>query len=546
MSVLPPEPPPPPDAVPSAEPPVHPPAAPDEGAVAEAHIAHSGRWSSVWLVPLTAVVIALWIVYAHYQSQGPLIEIRFENADGIEPDKTKVRTKSVEIGEVLGMRLSEDAQSVVLSVRVHKESEHLLHEDSKFWIVRPRVSLLGVTGLGTLLSGAYIELEPGSSEELAKLFEGLDAPPETPLGTPGLRLTLESDSSKQLHPGTPIMFGGITAGKIEHVDFDADRRRILYSVFIVEPHDELITENTRFWFNSGVAAGISADGVRLEFGTLETIATGGISFGVPEGQPLGERITEDHTIFEVYPQEEAIYERIYRHALEFIILAEKSVRGLQPGSPVEFRGVKVGEVVRTDINYADETILLLEPGARIPILIKIEPGRLGYADTDADSAVARERLHQLIGSGLHGEIKTTNYVTGAKLIDLQYLGRRSGLTSTFAGYTVIPTTEGQADQLIALLQTTAQKVNALPLDEITTDTLETLAKAQDTLDRYQQLAEDYSTGSEPHHEILRNLRSLERILTEVTPLVQQLRRQPNSIIVGPRDVPDIEPVGVEE
>jgi len=511
-----------------------------------ATVTHIKRWSPVWLVPLVALAIGLWMVFAHYSSQGPVIELRFKSADGIKPDKTTVRTKSVEIGEVLGMRLADNAQSVIVSVRVHKESEHLLHKDSKFWIVRPRVSLLGVTGLGTLLSGAYIEMEPGSKGSGRRRFKGLDAPPETPSGTPGLHLILESDSSKNLHAGTPVMFGGMNAGKIEDVDFDPKTRRIRYSAFIQDPYDRLITDNTRFWFNSGIAANISADGLRLEFATLETIAEGGISFGVPEGQPLGSPITKEHPPFMVYANEDAIYERIYRNALEYIILAEKSVRGLQQGAPVEYRGVKIGEVLRTDIEYSDEAILLLEPSSRIPILIKIEPARLGYTDTDADTEIAAVRLKELIRSGLHGEIKTTNFVTGAKIVDIQHLSRRSAAPESFAGYPVIPTAEGQVDQLLVLLENTAKKVNDLPLQEVTDDTRATLAKAQEMLDRYEELAGAYSVGSEPHQELVQNLKSLERTLAEITPLIRDVRQQPNRLIVGPRDALDVEPTGARQ
>lgn len=522
-----------------------------EGALPKATVktvTHVKNWSSVWFVPLVAFGIGIWMVYAHYASQGPLIEIRFADADGIEPDKTKLRTKNVEIGEVLGMRLSENAKTVILSVRVEKENEHLLHKDSKFWIVRPRVSLLGVTGLGTLLSGAYIEMEPGSKNAGTDRwrFKGLDAPPQTPSDTPGLHLTLESDSSKHLHAGAPVMFGGMSAGKIEDAEFNPDTRLIQYSVFIVEPYDKLITDNTHFWLNSGVSADISADGLRLEFATLETIAGGGISFGIPDGQPLGSPISEEHPPFPIYPYEDAIYERIYRHSLEYIILADKSVRGLQQGAPVEYRGVKIGEVLRTDIEYGSEDILLLEPGSRIPILIKLEPARLGYEDTSADTLLAAERLKSLISRGLHGEIKTSNYVTGAKIVDVQYHTPKPGFQSEFAGYTVIPTAEGQVDQLLFLLEDTAKKVNELPLQDMSDSTLATLVQAQDTLAEYQQLAESYSAGSMPHRELTQNLKSLERSLAELTPLIRELRQKPNGLIFGPSDMADVEPTGVSQ
>ncbi len=517
--------------------------------VPQATVTHVRRWSPVWLVPLVAVGVAVWMVWQHYVGQGPLVEIHFEDGDGIQPGKTLIRTKNVEIGEVLSMSLSDDAETVILSTRIHKENAHLLREDSTFWIVRPRVNALSVSGLGTLLSGAYIEMSPGIGKNIPRRnfdgFEGLGAPPETPIGTPGIHLTLESSAGKHLEEGTPLMFGGMEAGLVEDVQFDLERRRTRYDAFVVAPYDQLITSNTRFWFNSGVAVEVTSEGARLEFETLETIAAGGISFGVPEGKDPGEPIVTAHTVFEVYPHEGAINKRIYTHSLEYILLAEKSIRGLQPGASVEYRGVKVGEVLRTDIDYSGEGVLLLEPSARIPILFKVDPGRLGYADTDDDMVVAETRIRELIRTGLHGEIKITNFVTGAKVIELQHRRSVHSRLSSFAGYTVIPATEGRVDQLLVLLEKTARKVNSIPLDEITEETLATLDKAQATLDRYEGLASHYSAGSEPHRELVRSLNTLERTLAEVTPLVRQLREQPNAILVGPRGGPDIEPTGAE-
>ena len=511
-----------------------------------AHVAYAQRWSSVWLVPLVAFGIGIWMVYAHYSSQGPLISIGFATAEGIEPDKTKVRAKNVEIGEVMGVRLAEDARSVLLSVRVHKESEYLLHEDSKFWVVRPRIQPGGVSGLDTLLSGAYIEMEPGKSPALSRQFEGLNSPPETSSEVEGMRLTLDNSTNKTLQAGAPILFGGMPAGRVEDINFDVGRRITNYTVFIDAPYDSLITDNTRFWFNSGWAADISASGVRLEVGTLETIVTGGLSFGVPEGQPLGQQVTSPSLAFKVYNNEEASNERMYTHSLSYIIMANKSVRGLQPGAPVEYRGVKIGEVLRTDIDYNTEVVHLLEPGSRTPILIKVEPARLGYADTADDALLASERLDDLINQGLHGEIKTTNFLTGAQLIDLHYIDNKGDARELFAGFTVIPTAEGQVDQLLVLLENTARNINDLPLEEVTEQALATLTETQSTLDSYQQLAADYSSGSESHRDLQRNLRSLQRAIDEFTVLTRQIRHQPNSILFGSRQTSEVDITGAEQ
>ena len=256
-------------------------------------------------------------------------------------------------------------------------AEQLLREDSRFWVVRPRIGAAGISGLGTLLSGAYIAMSPGSVQDLANSFVGLEKPPVTPLGTPGLHVTLNSVGDQALREGDPVLFQGIEVGTIEFAYFDNQKRRSYYNAFIAAPYDELVTENTRFWLNSGLSVDLSADGIRFNMASLATVLAGGVAFDVPEGLPLGEQVT-DRAFFTIYPRESASREIEYENALSFVILFEDSIRGLNPGAPVEYRGVKVGEVVRTDIEYG-EIDNLLEPHSKIPVLIDIVPARLGYA-----------------------------------------------------------------------------------------------------------------------------------------------------------------------
>ncbi len=170
----------------------------EEAKDVEARVGGGPRFSTIWLVPVVALVIGLWMIYSHYAGQGPIIEITFHSGEGIQAGTTKVRRKNVEIGEVLDLRLSEDAEKVVLSVRIYDHAKQLLREDSQFWVVRPRIGAAGISGLRTLLSGAYIELSPGSGESLADSFEGLETPPVTPLGTLGLHVTLDSAGTQPL------------------------------------------------------------------------------------------------------------------------------------------------------------------------------------------------------------------------------------------------------------------------------------------------------------------------------------------------------------
>ena len=430
----------------------------------EARVGGDLKFSKVWLVPVVALVIGLWVTYSHYSGQGPIVEITFQSGEGIQAGTTKVRRKNVEIGEVLDLRLSEDAEEVVLSVRIYDHARQLLRDDSQFWVARPRIGVGGISGLSTLLSGAYIELSPGSEENLANEFEGLETPPVTPLGTPGLHVTLNSAGNHALLAGEPIVFPGIEVGKIEYAFFDSQKRRSYYNAFIATPYDELVTENTRFWFNSGLSVELSADGIRFDIASPATILAGGVAFDVPEGLPLGEQIT-DRAFFTIYPNESTSREFYYENSLSFVILFDNSIRGLRPGAPVEFRGVKVGEVVRTDVEFR-EIDNLLEPTSKIPVIIDLVPARLGFADDYSVLHEVDNRINKLIDNGLTAGLAIGNLLTGQKYIEVQYHGDGFGETQTFAGYTVIPSTGGQFDQLINNASSALMTISELPLDEV--------------------------------------------------------------------------------
>lgn len=539
-----------------------------------ARLGRGPKLSSIWLVPIVAVMVGIWMVYMHWAGQGPLIEVTFISGEGIEGGKTKVKMKNVDIGEVLELRLSENADQVVLSIRIEEHAAHLLREDSKFWVVRPRIGKGGVSGLSTLLSGAYIELSPGTLEQSAREFTGLDTPPVTPIGTPGLHVTLDSDGNKALNEGDPILFHGMAVGKIEYVHFNSQERRSYYNAFIVAPYDRLITNNTRFWFSSGLNLSLSADGIRVEIASLESLIEGGVAFDVPDGQPRGEPITK-RAFFTIFPREAAIHERIFDHALTFVILFDDSIRGLKVGAPVEYRGIKVGHVVRTDIDYP-QIKNLLDPTSKIPVIIEIVPARLGFADDESVLGDVASRIDDLIKGGLRGGLATGSILTGRKFIELQYHDVLPGDRQTFGEFTVIPSINGGLGQLMANAERTLRTINNLPLDRVAVsmhraldEVAATLAEFRKsaselediladpashelvdtlnaTLTSFQELARDFSEGSATHAGLQQSLRSLDETLKELEPVLRNIRRKPNSLIFGGSEEKDLEPEGADQ
>lgn len=546
----------------------------DEANGAEARIGDDLKFSKVWLVPIVALVIGIWMTYSYFAGQGPIVEVTFVSGEGIQAGTTKVKRKNVDVGEVLDLRLSDDAEKVVLSIRIYPHGETLLHKDSRFWVVRPRIGKGGVSGLNTLVSGAYIELSPGTDEDSTRSFEGLEKPPITPAGTPGLHVTLDSAGNRTLSEGDPIMFHGMPVGTIEYVFFNNEKRRTYYNAFIAAPYDRLVTEQTRFWFTSGLSFDLSADGIRLEIGTLLTLLGGGVSFDVPDGLPLGELITE-RAYFTIYENEGASREIRYDNAIPYMVLFDESVRGLRPGAPVEYRGVRVGEVVRTDIDYPGIGNLL-EPESRIPVMIEIVPAQLGFEDDYSVLSDVEQRIDRLIAGGLRASLATGSLLTGQKYVELQHFDTTNAATDYFAGYTVIPSIDGNIGQLFANAGRTLDTINRLPLEQIAgsaqnafDQAAATLAEFQksateleriladpashdmvetlnETLVSFREMAIDFSEGSATNQDLQRSLESLRQTLLELEPVLRNLRRKPNSLIFGGGEDEDLQPRGVEE
>ncbi len=250
----------------------------------EAVVSSRRRLPAIWLVPVVAVVLGIYMVIYTVMTEGPEITIIFSTAQGIEAGRTKISSLSVEVGLVEGVTLNEDLDSVTVVARLERENASLLRDDSRFWVVRPRLGAGGISGLSTLLSGAYIELEPGSGAPSARRdFVGLDDIPVTAVGTPGLGLVLISERAGAVSPGQPVLYHGYRVGRVETTVFDPDARRVRHGVFIEEPFDKLVNQSTQFWDAGGIVVRTGAGGLLVDVESLQSLLIGVVAFGVPEG-----------------------------------------------------------------------------------------------------------------------------------------------------------------------------------------------------------------------------------------------------------------------
>jgi paraquat-inducible protein B len=567
-----------------------------------AHVQIKKRLSAIWLIPFVALAIGLWMIVEQWENQGPLITITMGSAQGLEENKTKIKTHNVDIGMVKTISLKEDTKGVVVTARIDKEAARLLNKGSQVWVVSPRISNDGISGLNTILSGVYIELTPGLKKSSTKTeFIALERPPVTPAGTPGLHITLSSKDKVAYSIGDIVQFKGINVGKFEDVDIDFDKKEIRYDVFINAPYHKLITNQTRFWNNSGLELDLSANGINVKADNLQSLLSNSVSFDEPTHIPKAEDASQRDS-YPIYANQDEATRLAYEYSVEYIVLMSESVRGLNAGAPVEFRGINVGKVI--SINDVDEqSESLLNQDYQIPVLVSIQPGKLGLSDSQQGVDKLLAEHSTWVNKGLKAKLKTGNILTGRLFIELQYYPDLAANDARqYDNHPVIPSVLDDFTSLADNAKRLLDKFNNLPIEELAVNAsttiktfngvaknLETasvdlaemmnevnkqhiIANLNDTLVATQALAKTYSVGSASHDQILAMLSQVTELvktadtlandfsggsetydnlnntlirvntlMRELQPLLLNLNQQPNSLIFSGPQPSDIEP-----
>src|SRR3954462_12122709 len=327
------------------------------------------RFSVVWLVPLAAAAIAAWLAGTPLREQGPAVSIVFKAAEGLEAGKTKVRYKDIDVGTVQDLRLSDDLENVVAVAELRKQAEPSVTEGTRWWVVRPRVGASGVSGLGTLISGAYIGLDPGRGKRTLS-FTGLEEPPPMTPAARGRRFGLHADSLGSVDQGSPVYYRGLRVGQVLGYTLDENHRTFTFEVFVDAPHDQLVRDTSRFWNASGIDVSVGAGGVDVSTESLQSILAGGVAFDTPGIEAPGEEAAADHA-FPLHESRRKVDEPVYTEKVPYLVRFEGSVGGLHAGSPVQFNGIPVGAVTDVRLEY--------DAAGRkpdIPVALNIEPQRI--------------------------------------------------------------------------------------------------------------------------------------------------------------------------
>jgi len=446
-------------------------------------VRNRARPSIVWLIPVVAAVVGLFLAYRAYTERGPTIAITFDSAEGLEAGSTRVKFKEVDIGLVQAVELSEDLSQVVVTARLVAGAERYLTENTRFWVVRAVVSAGQISGLGTFLSGAYIAIDPATEGSQARRFDGLDKAPVVTSDVPGSIFNLRTETLGSIDVGSPVYYRRLQVGNVAGYELDLAGDQIQVQVFIESPHDQRVRSTTRFWNASGLDVVVSPEGVEIDTPSLVSMLVGGVAFETTATMDVA-RDVPGNMVFELYPNRQASKQPRYSFKSRFLLyfdesvsgLFDESVSGLVPGSAVEFRGIKVGEV--------QDVKLEVEPVTReisIPVVIEIEPERLGLTGpVDADADIVY--IEALVARGLRAQLKTASLITGRKAVEFTLVEDVAPASVRLgARYPELPTAPGSFDAITTRIGRIVGRFDQVPIESIGQNLDQVLVGLRETL-----------------------------------------------------------------
>jgi paraquat-inducible protein B len=482
-------------------------------------------FSLVWIVPLVAALIGGWLAWKTINEKGPEFVIRFKTAEGLEAGKTKIKYKAVDVGTVESIELTPDRSTVLVHARLEKFAEDYLVKDSRFWVVRARITGATVQGLGTLLSGAYIGMDVGKSKETLRDFTGLEDQPIVTGDLPGRHFVLKSPTLGSFNLGSPVYFRKFAVGEVESYALDKDGRGVTVDVFIRAPHDQYVTNATRFWEASGIDVKLSASGVDLETESLASIVIGGIAFqSLDEG--VAAEPADDNAAFRLYKNRATALAHRDVVIVPMAFRFNQSLRGLSVGAPVDFRGVVVGEVTDIRPQYENQHVYMVA-------LANTYPERMAgrnIGTTRQDLGLNRQQsMDLLVKGGMRAQVRTGNLLTGQLYIAIDiFKDAKPAQIAWNEKPPRFPTVEGAFSGIEENISQITKKIAAMPLDDIGKDTKKALETLDTTLKTIDAAVKQINAKVTPELsdalvDLRRSLADVNSLLAQDSPLQEDLR-----------------------
>ncbi|WP_045855907.1 PqiB family protein [Teredinibacter purpureus] len=508
--------------------------------------------SPVWIVPAVALLIALWLAVQARMERGTIIEITFDDATDIIAGQTQIKLNEVKVGVVQTVKLSRDLKHVRVTAELDSDIAPHLSKNTRFWMVTPRISAAGVSNLGTLISGVYIVMDPGAASAHKTKFEGLSEPPVFESDEPGTQYLLQAEELGSIDIGSPIYFRQIRVGEVTGYKLAGSMDHVDINFFIRAPYDEMVQTRSRFWNVSGFGVSINADGMRARMESLASLINGGVAFDNTAGFENVQLAESGHRFF-LYSDRESVLEGRFNIKYYYRLKFTGTVRGLTVGAPVEFRGIKVGEVVDVELASAENVEESLH------VFIAMEPERLQPDDSPSREEVDN-RMESMVEQGLRAQMKTASLITGSKYIDLTFVDNPLPVAFVRAeNYSEIPTVMDKIDQVGQQASDLLAKINNIPFETIGFElagSLEslnvlltrleqrdtgakldsTLASAENALQQMTvamtSLDHAVAPDSELKYEMTEMAKSLSDAARSLELFLNELNRHPNSLLLG--------------
>jgi paraquat-inducible protein B len=430
---------------------------------------------------MVAAGLGIWVAVTRIMSEGPQITIVFRSAEGLEAGKTKIRYNGVDIGTITKIRLSDDHLRVIATAEMAPKTDEFLVDGTHFWVVRARISGATITGLGTLISGDYIGMEIGSSKQTRTEFVALETPPVVTYDVPGRFFWLKTSNLGSLDVGTPIYYRRLQVGQVASYALDSDGMMLSVKIFVRAPYDQYVTTDTRFWQASGIDVSLSASGLNVQTQSLLSILIGGIAFEMP-ASALAMPAAEQNTVFRLFATRAQAFEPPPRNPQTYELVFKESVRGLLPGAPVDFRGIKIGQVTEIRSQIDARTLSF-----SAPVTIQLDPLRLGVNLLDLGGAgdlvsIRKRLIDSLVAHGVRAQLRTGNLLTGAAFVAFDFFPNAPKTMVDWSEEPVrLPTTPGELQAVEENVAEILNKVNSMPLKAIGDDLRKDLVSLDSTL-----------------------------------------------------------------
>ncbi len=517
-------------------------------------------FSLIWTVPVLALIITTILLWQNTINTGPKITLIMDSAAGITADKTEVKFRSVKVGMVTGINITDDYQHTELTIQMNPGTEDLLNKDTRFWVVKPRVEYSSITGLDTLLSGAYVALSKGTSAEFSEHFTCLTEEPIIDTEEiDGKKITILSNLNRRARPGDPLTYRGFPAGQITNAYFDVVKQQAIYHAIVNNPYDDLINEQTQFWLHSGFEMSFGPTGFNFSTDNMRGLMQGGIDFenyGVYHEDSINQ--SNEYILYKNETEARAAGLRSFPL---YVILFKDSIDNVSIGSKVKYRGINIGEVVEKPL--LEEKDDLFDKGSFLPVLVAFD-----YEKNDTqliksffDALLDEKKLCAELGPGslmVPGTSIALNLYSEEKceLYDPVYMGYRviptiastggndiSSLIAKIKEFDVKGTSDDlkkSLNSLDYLLKSLSKITDQIDNGDTVKDLNAALKSIVSTLDSFKKTADSLNQDNMLSQSINDTLGELRKLLKDLSPAMREIGQKPNSLLFG-SDKKDPEP-----